>query len=217
MEVRRFLRVLPLAVTAAGVAVWLPEAREFLGGLVAGAAGMALRARLRAPKLPAAGDHRSTERELVPLEKRGWAVAHEVPVRGGTLDHLAVGPTGAHLLETKAFTGAATLEDGTLVVRRGDQPADTWRMNATFAGRLRRNARDARQLLGAANIAWVQPVVVLWCDFPDRVAEHGGVAYVHGSCIADWLERRPRTVSPETVEMARGCLRRLEDHAASAA
>ena len=36
--------------------------------------------------------------------------------------------------------------------------------------------------LAAANINWVAPVVVLWCEFPAQVAEHGGVTYVrvHG-------------------------------------
>src|SRR5687767_13214722 len=31
---------------------------------------------------------------------------------------------------------------------------------------LRASGRDARRLLGAANINWVAPVVVLWCEFP---------------------------------------------------
>jgi len=51
------------------------------------------------------------------------------------------------------------LREGVLGVRR----EDTWRMDESLAGRLRGSARDARRVLGAANINWVAPVVVLWC------------------------------------------------------
>ena len=65
-------------------------------------------------------------------------------------------------------------------------------------------------MLGAANINWVAPVVVLWCEFPAQVAEHGGVTYVHGSRLAAWLEAQPASVSAQSLENARSCLRRLE-------
>jgi len=53
-------------------------------------------------------------------------------------------------------------------------------------------------------------VVVLWCEFPAQVAEHGGVTYVHGSRLAGWLEAQPASASAQSVENARSCLRRLE-------
>lgn len=153
---------------------------------------------------------RSTERELAPLERRGWTVGHDLPARFGNYDHLIVGPSGAYLLETKRFTGEAVLDEGVLSLRRGTDARDTWRMDEGLAGRLRGSARDARRLLGAANINWVAPVVVLWCEFPAQVAEHGGVTYVHGTRLAAWLEAQPETVSAQSVENARSCLRRLE-------
>jgi hypothetical protein len=41
------------------------------------------------------------------------------------------------------------------------------------------------------------------------VAEHGGVTYVHGPQLVPWLESQPTTVSAQSVENARSCLRRL--------
>ena len=62
-------------------------------------------------------------------------------------------------METKRFAGETMLREGVLGVRR----EDTWRMDESLAGRLRGSARDARRVLGTANINWVAPVVVLWC------------------------------------------------------
>ena len=128
---------------------------------------------------------------------------------------LVVGPTGAYLLDERRLSGRVSLSDGTLVVRRGEDEAST--MNASVESRLRAGAKDARRLLGAANLHWVRPVVVLWCDFPAQVAEHGGVTYVHGDRLVRWLTEQPPMVSTQSLESARSCLRRLEAHATRAA
>jgi hypothetical protein len=39
----------------------------------------------------------------------------------------------------------------------------------------------------------VQPVVVVWGDFRQRVVEDGGVAYVQGDELVEWLRSRPST------------------------
>ena len=36
------------------------------------------------------------------------------------------------------------------------------------------------------------------------------MTYVHGSRLVDWLEWQPESMSPQSVENARSCLRRLE-------
>jgi hypothetical protein len=60
-------------------------------------------------------------------------------------------------------------------------------------------------------------VVVVWGEFAEQVAEHGGVTYVHGGRLAAWLTQQPATVSPQSLESARSCLRRLEADATRAA
>jgi hypothetical protein len=188
-------------------ALALSPLRELLLGTAAGVLGSAIasrvarRRRLREPVAP------GIAALLAELEALGWAVCHD--------DHLVVGPTGAYLLEERRLTGRVSLSDGSLVVRRGDDDAST--MSPAVAGRMRASAKGARRLLGAANLHWVRPVVVLWCEFPAQVAEHAGVTYVHGDRLVRWLREQPVTVSPQSLESARSCLRRFEADATRAA
>jgi hypothetical protein len=185
-------------VAALAVALAFAELREAaVGALVAVVLVAAPVRRRRAVQ----DVERSTESELRTLDEGAW-----VSARSGSFEHLVVGPSGAFLLETRRLAGMAMLREGVLAVRR----EGTWRGDEGLAARLRGDARDARRLLGAANINWVAPVVVLWCEFPAQVAEHGGVTYVHGSRLAVWLESQPASVSAQSVENARSCLRRLE-------
>ena len=213
----KFLLVLPVvAAPHLLCALLFADYRQFFVGLAVGTSIATYLWAIDSPpewierKRRGRDGERSTEKELAPLERRGWAVGHDLPAKFGNYDHLVVGPSGAFLLETKRYTGEAVLEDGVLSLRRGPDGRDTWRMDEALAGRMRGSAREARRLLGAANINWVAPVVVLWCDFPAHVAEHGGVTYVHGSRLARWLEAQPASVSAQSVENARSCLRRLE-------
>jgi len=195
------------ALRANGRLVAVVAAAVVLGvaGLLEAAAGAALAVvLLMAPvrRCRAAADvELSTESVLRALDEGAW-----VSARSGSFEHLVVGPSGAFLLETKRIEGEAMLREGVLSVFRDG----VWRGDDALGARMRASARDARRLLGAANINWVAPVVVLWCEFPAQLAEHGGVTYIHGSRLADWLEWQPESASAQSVENARSCLRRLE-------
>jgi hypothetical protein len=191
-------RVVAVVVAAGVLALLVPGLREASAGAVA--AVVLLTAPVRRRRV-AAGAELTTENELRKLDPDAW-----VSARSGSFEHLVVGPSGAYLLETKRFVGEAMLREGVLSLHRDG----TWRGDEALAARLRANARDARRLIGAANINWVAPVVVLWCEFPAQLAEHGGVTYVHGSRLTDWLEWQPASVSAQSVENARSCLRRHE-------
>lgn len=39
--------------------------------------------------------------------------------------------------------------------------------------------------------AWTQPVVVIWAPFPQQSVHEGGVVYVHGDHLAEWLLAQP--------------------------
>ena len=192
-------RVAAVVAAAAVLALVVPALREAAAGAVL--AVLLLTAPLRLRRRPAEAPERSTESDLRTLDEGSWVFA-----RAGSFEHLVVGRSGAFLVETRRYAGRAMLRDGALAVRRDG----AWRADEGLAQRLRASARDARRLIGAANINWVAPVVVLWCEFPAQVAEHGGVTYVHGSRLAPWLEAQPASVSAQSVENARSCLRRLE-------
>jgi hypothetical protein len=202
--VRRVALVL-LAVLATVLLVLSPVRDFFLGCMVGGLGAISiprlLRRRRREPVVT--GLHTL----LLELARRGWAVSND--------DQIAVGPGGAYLLEERRLSGRVSLADGSLVVSRGGDEA--WRMGDRVAGRMRASAKEARRVLGAANLHWVRPVVVLWCDFPAGVAEHAGVTYVHGDRLIRWLTEQPAIVSAQSLESARSCLRRLEAGAGRAA
>jgi hypothetical protein len=187
-----------VAVMAAAVVLGVAGLLEAAAGAVL--AVVLLAAPVRRRRAPADVEL-STESELGRLDDGVW-----VSARSGSFEHLVVGPSGAYLLETKRIEGETMLREGVLSVLRDG----AWRGDEALGARIRASARDARRLLGAANINWVAPVVVLWCEFPAQLAEHGGVTYVHGSRLADWLEWQPESASAQSVENARSCLRRIE-------
>jgi hypothetical protein len=120
-------------------------------------------------------------------------VAHDLPHERGNIDHVAVGPGGYFLLETKNLRGLVAVEDGILTTRAREDGSLIWRGRhlpgwlrsraATAAGLVRR--RDGRR-------PWVNPVLVIWGDFEQRRVETDGIAYVHGEELADWLRARPK-------------------------
>ena len=67
---------------------------------------------------------RKTEKALKPLENAGWSVVHDVQCRYGNYDHIAVGPGGVYLLDTKNLQGIATVQDGVPVLNRRHDPED---------------------------------------------------------------------------------------------
>ncbi len=69
---------------------------------------------------------RKTEAALMPLEQAGWTVVHDVKQRYGNYDHIAVGPSGVYLLETKNPQGSMEIRAGVpRQTRRHDPEANT--------------------------------------------------------------------------------------------
>jgi Nuclease-related domain len=62
-----------------------------------------------------------TARVLEPLRTEGWTLVHDLSDGKRNLDHIAVGPGGVFVLDSKHLGGEATVrEDGVLEVRRPD-------------------------------------------------------------------------------------------------
>jgi hypothetical protein len=93
-----------------------PRLGLVLGALAAGAAGWGLRFRpspeASAWRRGAAGERR-TARLLDPLERQGWAVLHDLAVPGSraNLDHLAIGPGGVFVIDSKQYRGRLQLDE----------------------------------------------------------------------------------------------------------
>jgi hypothetical protein len=122
-----------------------------------------------------------------------WHVRHDLAGRFGNVDHMLIGPAGVLLLDTKTWVHGTTTvtASGPIVAARHDEECTwTWerlpaRMRGAAAG-----ASDGLRALTARRIH-VRPVVVIWGDFPGRVQERGGVTYIAGEHLVEWLTALP--------------------------
>jgi hypothetical protein len=196
------------AVLAVGLAAWLLATQvvshlSALAGAIV-AAGLAWRLRFRvtpdilAWRRGAAGERR-TARLLGPLERRGWAVLHDLAIPGtqANIDHLVIGPGGVVVIDTKQYRGRLWLDaDGLL-----------WRGRHLVLAALRKVRWAADQ---ADDVLGVVDVQILDVQILAIMAVHGaqvpwGQLTVDGVIIAparrmpDLLEALPAILGPERV------------------
>ena len=139
-----------------------------------------------------ADGERKTARELKGLGK-GWLVVHDVEGRFGNWDHVVVGPGGVFLLDSKNLFGEASVEESCLVVRRVDSPEELSRFDRLGARMRGAAAGVSERLRQDRSRPWVTPVVVVWPDLSPHATKAGGVAYVSGRHVTEWLlAREPR-------------------------
>ncbi len=143
---------------------------------------------------------RRTDALLARLPAREWAVLADVDVRHG-VEHVLIGPGGVFVIAShKPATAGARVRDGVLWLRRdhdarADRPGVAINRHALDAARVLH--REIRTRTGRGPL--VHPVVVLWCEFPQGVAESSRIAFVHGRDLAAWLTQR----APELDEAGR--------------
>jgi hypothetical protein len=135
----------------------------------------------------AEGEER-TGKELARLESTGWNLRHDLPDTYGNIDHVAIGPGGVFLLDSKARTGELTVEDGAIVQRRRLSPRSVYRDN-NLPRRMRGAAVALRKRLHATTglDERVTAVVVIWGTFPQGFVQDDQVTYVAGEQLAEWL------------------------------
>ena len=92
-----------------------PRLSLILGVLAAAATGWRLRFR-PSPNADAwrrgATGERRTARLLGPLERQGWAILHDLAVPGSraNIDHLAIGPGGVFVIDSRQYRGRLQLD-----------------------------------------------------------------------------------------------------------
>jgi nuclease-like protein len=130
-----------------------------------------------------------------------WSCEHDIPHRRGMWDHVLVGPSGVYMLESKDLARPADVTADALCAGR-------WKQSA---GRLRGEAIALKNEFTDLGVqaTYVQPVVVVWGEFAQRRWEEGGVAYVQGAELLEWLQQRPRTLRTNQVGALRSAVREL--------
>jgi hypothetical protein len=140
-----------------------------------------------------------TAKALKGLETEGWVVLHDVPAAGGNFDHVAVGPGGVFLLDSKRLRGTVRVEREQVHVERLESP-DLHYRHPGIPGLLGL-AREAHDRIRAETkiSVWVQPTMVIWGEFGQRVVD-GRCCFVHGDEVAAWLLGQPVRIAPQRLQ-----------------
>jgi hypothetical protein len=168
-----------------------------LGGLAAVAAGWALRFRPSPEAIAwrrgAAGERR-TARLLGPLEQLGWVVLHDLAVPGSraNIDHLAIGPGGIFVVDSKQYRGRLQL-DGSGRLWHGRYPLAPTLQAVSF------EADQAARVLPDPGVVVVPIVAVHGAQVPWGKVVMNGVPIVPARRLPSMLRQLPAALGPERV------------------
>jgi Nuclease-related domain len=148
------------------------------------------------------GGQRRTGRVLQSLDPAIWRVHQNIQLAdGGHADHLVIGPGGAYLLDSRAWHGAVTVDHKGATITPEGRPAAAWTARGQHCSLAPAAARFGRVVSRPAGSPLPTPraVVVIWAPFPDGLAVSGGITYVAGEYLADWLSGEPRRGEDHTT------------------
>ena len=147
--------------------------------------------------LGASGEKR-TEKELRRLP-RPWVAFHDISLPGDTnIDHLVVGPGGVFVLDSKNWSGTIAVDPSGTVSAVRWEGGPSYRV-ADSGHVISLATETSHRIRGATRIVtWVQPVVVVWADFPQGITE-GKATYVKGEQLVAWLVGRSRRIADERI------------------
>jgi hypothetical protein len=141
----------------------------------------------------AAGERR-TARLLGRLEGYGWAILHDLAIPGSraNIDHLAIGPGGVVVIDSKQYRGRLQLDPyGQLW--HGRYPLTTVLRAVRF------EADQADDVLGVADIRVAAIVAVHGARVPWGQVTTAGVTVVPADRIPDLLRALPLILEPEQL------------------
>jgi hypothetical protein len=141
----------------------------------------------------AAGERR-TARLLNPLERRGWAVLHDLAVPGSraNIDHLVIGPGGVFVIDSKHYRGHLQL-DGSGRLWHGRYPLDSTLGAVDF------EADQAAQVLVVPDVVVAPIVAVHGAQVPWGKVVTNGVPVVAARRLPGMLRALPTVLGPERV------------------
>jgi len=141
----------------------------------------------------AAGERR-TARLLGQLERQGWAILHDlaVPRSRANLDHLAIGPGGVFVIDSKQYRGRLQL----------DRSGRLWHGRYPLAPTMRAvsfEADQAAQVLPDPGVAVVPIVAVHGVQVPWGKVVIEGVPVLPARRLPSMLRQLPAVLGPERV------------------
>jgi hypothetical protein len=210
---KRFV-LLGALFAAITILVWVLAAiwpkLEFTSGLVSGALMAIFIALRESPPgwvdqwLTGAQGEQWTDEQLRRLERRGWIILRDLQRTGYNVDHVAIGPAGVFVIDSKNLDGQVTCSGDELRLRRPGAPVDSRpAYSSTEAARhVRGQAAELNEQLRsrAGRSLWVTGVVALWADLEPASSSGNRMHFVRGDSLTDWLQAQPRRLDPEQVQ-----------------
>ena len=143
----------------------------------------------------AAGERR-TARLLAPLERRGWAVLHDlaIPNSQANIDHLVIGPRGVLAIDSKQYRGQLQV----------DRDGMVWHGRHLLVSALRTTlweADQADEVLGIADLQVAAIVAVHGASVPWGALGAEGVTVVPARRLPDLLQGLRPVFGPERVAL----------------
>jgi hypothetical protein len=210
-ELATWTRTLPWRIAAAlavGAGIGLLAAQlaprlAGAGGLLA-AAGLGWVLRFRSSSETSAwrrgaDGERRTARLLSRLEQRGWVVLHDLAVPGSraNIDHLAIGPGGVVVIDSKQYRGRLQFDPSGLL----------WHGRHLLTMTLRTarwEADQADEVLGVADVDVDAIVAVHGASVPWGRVVVSGVTVTPADRVPDLLQALPPVLAPERVAWLAG-------------
>jgi hypothetical protein len=139
------------------------------------------------------GEPRSA-RLLAPLECHGWAILHDLAIPGSqaNIDHLAIGPGGVLVIDSKQYRGRLRL-DGYGMLWHGHQ------LLVSTLRKVRWVADQADEVLGIADIQIPAIVAVHGANVPWSRVHSDGATVVPARRVPELLQALPPILGPERV------------------
>ena len=197
----------PFVIVGIVVGILTGDVITWLAGMVAGAfLAMWIAFRETPPRYvetwrEGAEGERKAEKALKPLERAGWHVVHDVQTGHGNYDHIAVGPSGVYLLESKNLQGIVNVKGGVPHLARRHDPNKTEIFDRVRPCALAGAARLKKEIERRTDHRiWVQAVVVFWSEFPEGFVQDDKCVFIEGSRLRDWLQSHPQSLSQADVE-----------------
>ncbi len=179
---------------------------EFTSGLVTGALMAIFIAVRESPPgwvdrwLTGAQGEQWTDEQLRKLEGRGWVILRDLKRSGYNVDHVAIGPAGVFVVDSKNLDGQVTCSGDELRLRRPGAAADSRPAYSTTeaARHVRGQAAQLNKLLRsrAGRSLWVTGVVAVWASLEPAIISGNRMHFVRGDSLVDWLQAQPHPPEP---------------------
>ncbi|WP_157254941.1 nuclease-related domain-containing protein [Nonomuraea typhae] len=153
---------------------------------------------------------RRTARRLQLLETLGYTVLHDraLPASRANLDHLVIGPTGVHLIDSKQWKRPKifTVRGGRVRTVRGAPRALTPKDVAPALYEASKATKDLRPFLGRT--VTITPVLVVHGRRFPRSTVVNGVPVLSPGRLSTWLLNQPQALTPELAARVATAARR---------